>query len=1016
MRSFIFTAFALTLVSSPAWAASGTWPTYAHDFQRSNRADGVADIHTGKVAWSKRMGGALGYMQSLVSDVNEDGRPEILTITGGRLVVNKYDGTVLWKGGFVGARSVLGAWNLDGTGPLEVAVDTPTGVQILSGGDGHLVTVLQTSSPNFSFATFVQLGPQGGVLVLATSRGPVVGFDFRSGLAVSQPAWTITANNENAYLAGDVDGDGAQDLVRQLDSGFEVDDPLTGAAKYTLTNMGPLAYYYLFELANVDGIPGDEIVAIDTSYIYSPTTGVYVLGVRNGQLSTLWSSTQSPAAALGADYYTVAGSAADLDGDGLMEFVYARWDGNAWTTIVADATTGTTVGSIAGEILEGITDLDGDGKLEIIARSGVLGDRTPERSTLTAYDFDSRQAGPVAKGWSFALSHVFRVPSTGHQGPWVALDIPILADFDPTTPGAELLVGSDTMQRGADTQLAVLHGIDGSIAATSAIPFTVTMSTLAWANGLSAVSSANDIVTYTSDGVASLLSSQLKLGASFTAGTYSNWIYVDSIANQSFIFSAASNPALQWLDGTHLDASRQPYVRYQEPNLASTGDLAAASYPLDPVVLLDGHSPSLVSVEQEATTQSLVAHDQTGLEAWRTALAPGSTVTTPGAYATDLTGDGYPDVLVGITDLSTTESLALFDGQSGMLVRSTPIASIQPGADQLETGSLVDVNGDGILELVAPEHADGILAIDLSTNPFGKLWLIPHGSPPAVSGTIAVAQLNAGGPQLLRSNGAIAFGPLQVCSYGGALLAASATDLPQTDGVDRNSVALVTRNASGLYDLVTAGTSNLALSRVERIAGDTLSTLWTVYALDGQVSQTVPSSGFALHDPFEVDVDNNGTEDVVFGSDDGYLYAIRSTDGSLVFAANLDAPVKHVIAANIDSDPQLEILASLATGELVAVDDTYSAVIDSADGGIDAGDGGVRDGSSPDSGDAGDSGLRAESGVSDASLDATGAPEGPSSSGCGCQAAGLPTGVASTSLTMMLYSLGFYLRRLRRRD
>src|SRR5262245_21874774 len=103
-------------VAGSAFATTNkaAWPTYAQSFQRAGRADGAGEISTPSVAWTKQLGGTLAAGQAYVADADGDGRPNFLTISGGRLIVSNPDGSMLWKGGLVGARGILGVWNLDG--------------------------------------------------------------------------------------------------------------------------------------------------------------------------------------------------------------------------------------------------------------------------------------------------------------------------------------------------------------------------------------------------------------------------------------------------------------------------------------------------------------------------------------------------------------------------------------------------------------------------------------------------------------------------------------------------------------------------------------------------------------------------------------------------------------------------------------------------------------------------------------------------------------------------------------
>jgi hypothetical protein len=191
--------------------------------------------------------------------------------------------------------------------------------------------------------------------------------------------------------------------------------------------------------------------------------------------------------------------------------------------------------------------------------------------------------------------------------------------------------------------------------------------------------------------------------------------------------------------------------------------------------------------------------------------------------------------------------------------------------------------------------------------------------------------------------------------------------------------------------MVAAGNSGAGLSRVRRIAGDTLSPQWTVYASGGALSSTQPSPSFALHDPLTLDVDGDGAEEVVVGSDDGWLYAIHAADGTLLLSINLGAPVSHLIAADVDLDPQTELVASLGDGRLVAIDDTdkYLAVRDGADAG--AGDGGIDAAAPPDASDGGGPDAANAKDATVSPMTDAGVPNDAAASGDGSSATCVPT-------------------------
>ncbi len=875
----------------------GTWPTYAHDYDRTSRADGTGEMHAPQVAWTQRMGGQLDRARAAVGDVDADGTMDAVTVSGGRVTVSREDGSTLWQGPLAGAYAILGVWNLDGVGSSEVVINTSTGVQLLDGSDGHQVTTLVAGASGAG-ATFLPIGPRGGILLVATGL-QLAAFDFRNGTGVTAPLWTASGGGASLDLAlGDVDGDQVADLVRPLAAGFQVFDPLTGQMKYEANPIGPDAYFDLFELADVDSAPGLEIIAVDTSYIYSPSAGIYVLGVHGGALATLWSATAQPPVALGADFYTVKGAVADLDGDGSKEAVFSQWDGSSetWTTQIVDAATGTQIASIPGQLLQAVADVDGDGKAEVVVRANPLADRTPARSDVEVFGLVSRSAPPTAKSWTLPHAHVMmRSPSVlPNDG---SLDTPVVADFDPAASGQELLVGQDDARRGNDTSLGVLRA-DGSLASTWAVPADVTPTALGWRAATSATSSEADLLTFGDDGIAHMLTHNLVEHAHFEAGSYANWLRVFALdSTRTMVAMATSNRDLLWLDGTRLHADGTPYRIAQVPGVVDISPQGAAGAPLDPLTYLPGPSPTLVAYEQGETAVTMVGMDTAGVEVWRTQLAAGATTWLPGGYAADVRGLGQPDLIVPQIDIHSRESIAIFDGVTGGIVRSTPLATIFAGADEMAAGSLVDLNGDGVVDLATPVSSIGQVAINLGASPMSPIWSVSAQTLPSSNGTIGAAAVDSQGLSLLRFNGGTGFGSYARLSSTGLVIASK-----DEGDIDSNAVAFVQRSRGAkVYDMVLAGSHGGTLSRVRRIAGDTLDSVWTEFVAKGAVSAVPPAEPFALHDPIAVDVDGDGSDEVVFGSDDGRLYALHAADGSIAFSLDLGAPVTRIIAADIES-------------------------------------------------------------------------------------------------------------------
>ena len=995
MRVGLAVMLMVVAVPCAAWGSSrpGGWTTYAHDFQRTARADGKGDMKAPVVAWSTSLGATLSANQVAFADLDLDGRTDMAALDGGRVVGTDATGKQMWIGPSDAASKLLGVWNLDGAASPEIVVQTPNGIDVLNGKTGTLDTTIADIADTLD-ATFVSLGSGGGVLVIASTNGFVHAYDFRGTLKPAATMWTGSSDVQTQYLVGDVDGDSSPDLVRPLSDGFDVLDPKTGLTKYGPVTLGPTAYRYQAMLSDLDGQPGLEIVAIDYSYLYSPSAGIYAMGVRGGALKTLWSSAVTATTALTTDFTTVASGVADLDGDGKVEVVFSQWDDNKaeWDTNVVDGSTGTSISTAKGQFIQAIDDIDGDGKLEVITRSTPTADRTPARSTVVAFDFDDRTTGLVKKSWTVDHSRIVMLSNLQTNGLQVALPIPVTGDFEPTSVGTELLIASDTKKANFDTVFETLRS-DGTFGATLTVP-TSGMQALWRDSKLTASTSHDDLALYSGDGVAHIVSHSFVESANFTAGSFAGASYIAALSStKSAIFAPTSTNDLLWFDGAHLHSNGQPYVLQDTPHIVQSGSWGIGGWAFDPVVPLDATSPLFATYQQNDGTVSVVALDSSGVEVWRTALAAGTQVLPPATYTADYTGDGIPDLLITVSNVHSLESLVLVDGWDGHIVRSTPLAAIESGSDLLAQGALIDVNKDGVLDLVGNVQSRGTIAIDLSVAPMSELWLLPNDGH-FLLGTTGAAVLSGGTTDLFRAGGDLGFGKYARIQSNGSLITSADEGFAVQAGGDRNHPALVARGG-GNFDFVTVGMAAPTLSRVMRIAGDTLDSVWTVYASGGKISSVAPTSGVALHDPLEVDVDGDGVEDVVFGGDDGYVYAVRSTDGSLVFSTNLTFPVAFVVAADIDADPALELVVGTTDGKLIALDDLgkYTATIDtSLDGGVS--DGGVLP---PDGGALPDAGC---------------AP--PDTNGCSCKL-GESKSSAPLPALFLASTVGLFLIRRKRR-
>ena len=97
-----------------------------------------------------------------------------------------------------------------------------------------------------------------------------------------------------------------------------------------------------------------------------------------------------------------------------------------------------------------------------------------------------------------------------------------------------------------------------------------------------------------------------------------------------------------------------------------------------------------------------------------------------------------------------------------------------------------------------------------------------------------------------------------------------------------------------------------------------------IYLSDGEIRPTRPTPAPIVHQVMLVDIDGDDHAEAVIAHDDGYLYAVNvhTDEGSpsVLFSLYLGAPVMRALAADLDNDGALEILASPNDGHAYLVD------------------------------------------------------------------------------------------------
>lgn len=193
-------------------------------------------------------------------------------------------------------------------------------------------------------------------------------------------------------LVGDFDGDGAPEVAILPWKELLILDARSGQVKDRCTFTTGRSYGF-FGVYDFDGDGSSEfLVQSDFS------KHVEVLGYRNGKLQLLWQREIEPDISDPQTVMRVAPSpAGDIDGDGRLEVLLHLWNGagdGSWHTTIHDPLTGAVLADLANQRLQGIADINGDGKVELltIATDGYL---VPIFGTIGVYAFSDGAMKPL---------------------------------------------------------------------------------------------------------------------------------------------------------------------------------------------------------------------------------------------------------------------------------------------------------------------------------------------------------------------------------------------------------------------------------------------------------------------------------------------------------------------------------------------------------------------------------------------------------------------------------------------
>ncbi len=923
----------------------GEWLMPRYDAHQTGFAPGVAKLSSPAVRWRLPIPSQLGAARG--ADVDLDGQQDLLFVSGGRLIAQSIYGKILWQTASLGITWVQAVVDMDGDGSQEVVVGGATAAHLLRLSNGELLW----SSPagayqSLALAAVADFGGDGQPdLALADTSGPVATskpsatvYSFADATATVQAVTDMPgAGGHFPYGSHqqviDVDGDGTDDLLvpgylrlggfsgktgqlmalsPQIDKMF-VFLPLQSWRPAAATS----APYIVWPASNYGGSSWQQQV------------GWLVLQKQGDQLAVVWKY-QAPVPASEA-VAVVEGSGGDLDGDDQGELVLSRFTNGQWRLEAFDLPTGQTLTSTdaanwpnasagLGPVLVGafrhakqtllVVRLQADrlppsqGPLRLVEWSRAKGFvQVADLGNGQWWPGNRAQAAAPQKAGTAPLPGLLSL-QTGQEAP----EMLILRDQDDDgRPDLleRLLVATDTAPATKAVQvlksqalpptaqpLTVIGALGGLRLVLSAADGQVAV----WDSNLQLRNDAN------SDGKADLQ----RHGAGLVTALVGRWQPSDPLPS----LLVAVGPQVAAFSLAGAGPAKPPVENWR---VSLNGGVATLN-----LADTDGNGAreALVGWQAAGQTLKLRGYGQSGAEVFTWSPPPPLMrwgVPGRGLLVQDVDGDGAEELLLTMApqlpQTTPVASVSLWSGKSQKLLWS-PLAACAPLADVPIT---LDMISQPPRALAAPYTSR--VACDVLT---GEL-LVGAENQSGGYGTPMVADLNGSGPADMV--------------MGGSALVQQALDgatLKQLWSVEDKRMfgapaALVQVQGQSLSVHLAPASAELQVRKA--LTGELV---WAKVLLNKKVWPTdaAPAHNFAAG-RMVVLGGLQGKEEpaAVVSTAEGLLYAVRLSDGELLWTFDSRGPVGALLTADVDADGAQELLVALPTGEFVALDGNVATAV-----------------------------------------------------------------------------------------
>lgn len=918
------------LLGMAAWAAD--WPMLRHDINRSGWQPTPGAISAPTVAWSLDLGSLYRNGEVLIDDVTGNGRKDIATVVGGKVVLRSADNRIVWSSGSLGISRILSLTDFDRDGRRELLAvrdSVPPALVILDGRTGEVRWLFdgfdsnaQYFAPGLILVTDLDGDNAPDILASPNGQTTVFAFSFSDGYNAATPdrntLWTYAQQvygKTTPFVAGDLTNDGRTEVAFFENYRLTVIDGVTGDEVWV--NDQAFSFYSIgmIQLARVDSDPHQKIVAIGSSAAYNLAISVFDVVRREIQWQIQWYPPNDKRLV-----YTDE-SLADFNGNGRMELAVSVFnnvddelgsvgstpgqvDGiqapNQWTTILYSAADGSVVATIPNTVIRGVRDLNGDGLPELLLQHTQAGTSAYRAfGLLSAYSLVGNL--PVQR-WTIAdAAPAGLLPPLRAQHNNMGLAQRIAAQDIDGDGKRELYLWIDA---DGDSRADALHVYNADLEEpTLALePFPVPAgefaSLVAIGNELSGPGQLFQTAIAVTDGYLHLYDRTFVRQAAVRLGGYVTEPLVADLDGDGVpeLIVAGANRALRVYDASAASASRQPQLLWSHPGwqwpVLVTDDLRG-----------DGKRVIPVCACGDILNPRVELLDATGDRLWERSFAGYGSAPLDYVFGR-FDNDNVRDLLVVITDASRPSAqdmrLVALSGADG-----SEIWNIAPQTNRYYRFPLLlhDVTGDGLDDLIFVDNTQ----VEYYSGQDGSFlggysdtdWSLNH----------LLADFNKDGDlDLLLVNARADYGLKLV-----DLLATAATrtiPMNYNEEVGTRWVGLADWADDELHLLIPNGFGKLTVTGA--VSGATYSR----YIRGGATHPTDPGGLNDLRGVISCDINDDGLPNAIFGSSDGYLMALDLPSGEALFALNLGNPTGSPVAADLTNDGASDLLVSTYDGRL----------------------------------------------------------------------------------------------------